>query len=139
MTISTLPPAPSRSDDPENFSNKADAFVASLLQLVNQINADGTILNANSVIAANAAVTAVQKAAEALASATSAAGAAGASMWVSGAYNAGVTAWSPTNYQTYRAKTTGSKPTDPSLDDTNWALVSAGAINHFVLQAAGIL
>lgn len=139
MTINALPPAPSRADDPENFSLKADAFVAALPPLVTQINADGAILNANATIASNAATTASTKASEAAASATSAAGAAGASMWVSGSYSTGATAWSPTNYQTYRAKTTGSKTTDPSLDDTNWALISAGAINHFVLQAAGIL
>ena len=139
MTISTLPPAPSRADSPEDFSAKADAFVAALPPLVQEINADGTILNANAAIAASGANTATTKAAEAAASATAAAGAAGAAKWVSGSYSEGATAWSPLNFQTYRAKTTGSKPTDPSNDATNWALVSAGAINHFILQANGIL
>ena len=139
MTLSLMPPAPSRADDPENFSAKADSFVAAQVNLVEEFNIDLDIINSNTAIADLAADTATTKAAEALASATSAAGAAGASMWVSGSYSTGATAWSPINYQTYRAKTTGAKVTDPSNDSTNWALISAGAINHFVLQANGIL
>ena len=139
MTITTLPPSPNRFDDAINFSTKADAFVAALPVFVSDVNAIASIIDANAATADSGATTAITKAAEAAASATSAAGAAGASMWVSGSYSAGATAWSPINYQTYRAKTTGSKVTDPSNDSTNWALISAGAINHFVLQANGIL
>lgn len=139
MAISLLPASPSRADDPVNFSTKADAFVAALPTFVSETNATATQVDANASAAAVNAATAVAKAAEAVAAATSAAGASGASKWVSSSYSEGATAWSPINYQTYRARTTGSKPTDPSLDATNWALVSAGAINHFVLISQGII
>ncbi len=140
MTISTLPVAPSRADDPTNFSSKADALVASLDTFVAETNADISIVNANAAIAAAGANTATTKAAEAAASATSAAGAAGAAKWLAAtAYTQGQTAWSPINYQTYRRTVAGTTATDPSADSANWALISAGAINHFVLQANGIL
>lgn len=39
MTIDALPEAPQRSDDPDTFASKSDAFVAALAQFVTQTNA----------------------------------------------------------------------------------------------------
>lgn len=40
--------------------------------------------------------------------------------WVSGTYGEGKVAWSPTDYQYYMNKSTGSRTTDPASDPTNW-------------------
>lgn len=47
MTISTLPAAPSRSDTPDQFILKADAFVAALATLVSEVNAAVLAMNLN--------------------------------------------------------------------------------------------
>lgn len=44
-TITTLPAAPSRADDPDNFSNKADSFVAALADFVGDVNSFGDYLD----------------------------------------------------------------------------------------------
>ena len=46
MTISSLPVAPSRNDDPATFVSKADAFVAALSTLQSEINSTVDYLNA---------------------------------------------------------------------------------------------
>ncbi len=40
--------------------------------------------------------------------------------WVSGTYSDGDVVWSPTDYQDYRCKGSGSRTTDPALDLANW-------------------
>ncbi len=45
MTITALPPAPSRSDPPATFVAKADAFIAALPNLVAELTAFGAALN----------------------------------------------------------------------------------------------
>ncbi len=40
--------------------------------------------------------------------------------WVSGTYSDGDVVWSPTDYQDYRCKGSGSRTTDPALDPANW-------------------
>ncbi len=45
MTITALPVAPSRSDPPALFISKSDAFIASLPQFGNELNAMGTAYN----------------------------------------------------------------------------------------------
>lgn len=40
--------------------------------------------------------------------------------WVSGTFADGDVRWSPTDYQDYRNKGSGSRTTDPALDPTNW-------------------
>jgi len=66
--ITALPPAPQRSDSPDDFVAKADAHVASLTTLVTEMNAGGGEINAiaaslssseaNAVAAADAAIAA---------------------------------------------------------------------------------
>lgn len=40
--------------------------------------------------------------------------------WVSGTFSDGDVVWSPTDYQDYRNKGSGTRNTDPALDPTNW-------------------
>jgi len=68
-------------------------------------------------------------------SANAAALAANASKWVSGTtYTEGFCVWSPTDFKTYRRKTTGGGTTDPSADnETDWASQSgSGGIKNVV-------
>jgi len=58
--ISTLPPAPLRSEAPADFSTKAEDFVAALPDLVSDINAFGTYLNGLDVSATTPATTTQQ-------------------------------------------------------------------------------
>ena len=61
----------------------------------------------------------------------SAAAIAQATEWVSGTtYAEGDCVWSPIDYQTYRRAIAGAGTTDPSIDDTNWAILTSpgGAI-----------
>lgn len=48
--------------------------------------------------------------------------------WVSGTFSEGYVAWSPTDYQYYMNKTTGSRATDPASDPTNWQPTGERAI-----------
>jgi len=140
-TITTLPPAPSRSD-PTNFATEADAFLGALPTFGTESNALGTYLDgvgvavdADATAAAASASAAAGSATAAAASATAAALEAAA--WVSGAsYTVGYVVWSLVNYGTYRAKTihTG-QTTDPSLDTTNWALVAANDLSALGVTA----
>ncbi len=129
-TITALPTAPSRSD-PSTFATRADAWVDAMSTFTTQTNTVAGEVNTNATNAATSASTATTQAAAAAASATSAANsasgaasAAGVTKWASGSYNEGVCVWSPTDFQTYRAKTTGSKPTDPNADSTNWEKIT---------------
>nr|WP_315401796.1 hypothetical protein [uncultured Duganella sp.] len=61
--------------------------------------------------------------------------------WVSGAtYTAGgpgvgaSVVSSPSNFKTYRRRTNGAGTTDPSLDTTNWQLISSGALPRLHVQ-----
>lgn len=64
-TISPLPPAPSRSDAPDDFTSKADAFVAALPPLVEQINESGDYMDQQVASAADSADTAANSASSA--------------------------------------------------------------------------
>lgn len=48
--------------------------------------------------------------------------------WVSGTYSEGYVAWSPTDYQYYMNKSTGSRAADPASDPTNWQPTGERAI-----------
>lgn len=124
-TITTLPTPPSRTA-PAVFSERADAFLGALPTFVTEANALAVEVSANASTASSGASTATTQAANAAASAASAAVANTATMWVSGTtYTTGQGVWSPLNYLAYRRKTNGAGTTDPSLDTTNWAALSA--------------
>lgn len=147
MTITALPSAPLPTDSAATFNAKAFTWVAALDTFTNETNAIVTEVNDNAVAAAASASTASAhvstastKANEAAASAANAAVASGVAKWVSGTtYTEGVNVWSPTDYQTYRRKTTGGGVTDPDSDTTNWEQITASATSDpTILHTADI-
>lgn len=117
MPISALPTPPSR-QDPTNFNDRADAFLGALPLFQSEANTLQTDVNSKQTQAATSATNAD-------ASALAAASTAGASIWVSGTtYAVGNNRFSPLNFLTYRRKTAGAGTTDPSLDSTNWQLLT---------------
>lgn len=133
-------PTPPSTSDPSNFDVRADAFFSALpgLQtsenlLVNNVytNATGAYANALEVanntasVAANTALTASY---------------AGASAWVSGTtYILNDVRFSPIDRRLYRRVIAGAGTTDPSLDITNWNVITpaqaAVLISGLVQQA----
>lgn len=124
-TIRPIPAAPSRNNQiPKDFVNASDAFLASLPGFVSDVNAvAGEVNQANLA----AALSAGQSAASAnsardaqLAAAASAAAAVlstGVDKWVAGTFpKAGVTVWSPKDFQNYRLMAAGVSNTDPADD-----------------------
>lgn len=110
MAITPLPTPPSRADS-TNFSARADAFLGALPTFAAEAEATRVEVNANATTASVAAADAVNAAA--------------VSIWQSGvSVTAGGCRYSPTNFKTYRRKTTGSSTTDPKDDPTNWVLLS---------------
>lgn len=117
MAITPLPTPPSTSD-PSTFATKADALLSALPTFVTEANALQVDVNASEALASASAIDAVsaKNAAESFVNATK---------WISGTtYGEGDVVWSPSNFKSYRRKTTGAGTTDPSLDTTNWASVS---------------
>jgi hypothetical protein len=126
MAITPLPPAPEPSDTPQQFNNKAFAFVDALDTFVTEANAQAVTVNSNASAASSSASTATTKATEAAASATAAAQTANVSLWVSGTtYAVGANVYSPITFQTYRSKSAFTSTTDPSADETNWEQLTA--------------
>lgn len=135
MTIAALPPAPDPSDDRATFNAKAFAFNQALADFVDEANALATDANADAAAAAasEAAALSSKNSAQAHESASAgnasaAANSAGAAVWVSGSYNEGQAARSPSSLRVFIARTTGSKPTDPASDPTNWKIASSGGL-----------
>jgi len=135
-TITPLPTPPSRSTDPTNFAIEADAFVAALPEFVTDANAQASYLDGlastvdgDATAAAASAAAAFTSENNAEAAAAAAAASADVVLWVSGTtYAVGNNVFSPLNYQTYRRKTNGAGTTDPSLDGTNWELLTFYAL-----------
>lgn len=129
MTITTTFNPPLPTDDVSTFNSKAFDTLGKLNDWSTEANATASDVNADATSALNSknAAQASQDAAAvsasaAQASAAAAATSAGAAVWVSGSYSAGQAARSPSNMRVYIARTTGSKPTDPANDPTNWAI-----------------
>lgn len=125
MPITALPTPPSR-QDPTNFNDRADTFLAALPLFQTEANELQTNVNTsevNAVAASNAAV-AVSNVVK----------------WVSGTtYANGAAVWSPINGFTYRRITaSGSGTTDPSLDTTNYKqIVGTGDVSTTGDQTIG--
>lgn len=137
--ISTLPPAPSRSN-PDTFADLSDAFVAALGPFQTETNAAGTYIDgigtqvdADAITAAAAAVSAAN---DATAAANSAASAGGV-LWVSGtSYAVGYVVYSPITFTNYRCIQATSGTTDPSLDEVNWTSTGGGGGGGLTEQTA---
>jgi hypothetical protein len=126
MPISALPTPPSR-QDPTNFNDRADAFLGALPLFQSEANTLQTEVNAKEVAANTSAVNAA-------ASELAAANTSSATIWVSGTtYTTGQNRFSPINFLTYRRRTNGAGTTDPSLDATNWQLLTG--LGNTTLQA----
>lgn len=133
-TITPLPTPPSRSTDPTNFAIEADAFVAALPEFATDANAQATYLDGLAATVDADAASAAADADIASAAATSALAAADVGLWVSGTtYAIGDNVISPISFQTYRRKTNGAGTTDPSLDATNWTLLTFYPTSPFQL------
>lgn len=103
------------------------AYLQQLVTAFGQANTVATWMATTSDTVAANATTASTAAINATAAQTAAENAASATAWVSGgSYTLGDVHWSLIDFLPYRAKTTHSGlTTDPSLDDTNWALQSS--------------
>ena len=131
MPITLLPTPPNR-QDPSTFEDRADAFLGALPQFgdeANDLAASLNLIESNSALSATAAKTSENKAKiselNSLANAQNAAASNSAPKWVSGTtYTAGQIAWSPANGRIYKRLIAGAGTTDPSLDTTNWVLLS---------------
>lgn len=130
-----FPGVPPSTLDPANFDPRMDATLGHLPTLQTEMAglATNAFNNASDALSsANAAATSEGNASDfasaAAGNAAAAATSAGAAPWAAGNYNAGLPARSNINYRAYIARTTGSKPTDPALDPTNWRLASAGGL-----------
>ena len=142
MTISPLPPAPSRANDtPQQFSDKADALAEALPSFVNQTNQTVAEVDQLAANAASSASASAQSATNALAAQNSANATANVTLWTSGTtYNNGQAVYSGVNYLTYRRKTaTGSGTLDPSQDPANWTQVTGPKAPDFVLINSGVI
>lgn len=116
MPISALPTPPSRSDSPQDFSDRADALLGALPGFVTEANALQSDVNAKESSASSYATIATNKAAEAQASATTAStkageAAASAVAAAAAANNAEIA------FDSFDDKYLGSKASDPTTDN----------------------
>lgn len=116
MPISALPTPPSRSDAPQDFSDRADALLGALPAFVTEANALQSDVNAKEASASSHATIATDKAAEAQASATTAStkaseAAASAVAAAAAASNAEIA------FDSFDDKYLGSKASDPATDN----------------------
>jgi hypothetical protein len=123
MPITTLPNPPTR-QDPTNFAERADTFLAALPTFATEANQLATEVNGNANTASVAAT-------NAQAAATAATASAGVTLWnASTTYTVGQTVYSPSTFFTYRRKVAGQTATDPASDTTNWTQVTGtGNVN----------
>jgi len=116
MPISALPTPPSRSDSPQDFSDRADALLGALPGFVTEANALQSDVNAKEASASSHATIATNKAAEAQGHATTAStkaseAAAAAVAAAAAASNAEIA------FDSFDDKYLGSKASDPATDN----------------------
>jgi len=143
MSITQLPPAPSRTD-PATFSTRADTFVAALPTFVTEANATAANVTAReNQIEASAAAAASSEAAaaasenQALEYRNEAVEASGAVLWVAGtSYAIGDGVVSPTNFKSYRDKVGGVSNTDPANDLARWLILEVSRLEAIATTKA---
>lgn len=131
--IPELPDPPIRNEAPADFSRKASAFLGALPSFQAAMNTAGDWIASAwaDVMAAlpvvlNARDVTVNASDKAVAAANMAVSVVGAVEWdANETYAIGDAVWSPMDLQTYRRRTNGSTPSDPSTDPTNWEPVRA--------------
>lgn len=141
QTITTLPAAPDPATmTPTQFSTAAAAYVLAQKDMVPELNTwAGQVNTVAGEVSANA-IAAAADAVLAEAASDAAIAVAGADLWVSGqSYALGDAAISPINLKTYRANTTTSGTTDPSLSaDWTSTAPAAGAMTYIsTVNASG--
>lgn len=125
MPISALPTPPSRSDSPQDFSDRADALLGALPGFVAEANALQSDVNAKESSASSHATIATNKAAEAQASANTASTKAGEAA-ASAIAAAAAASNAEIAFDSFDDKYLGSKSSDPATDnDGNALLVGA--------------
>jgi hypothetical protein len=118
-TITPAPAVPIRGTP--TFKSYVDAFLTWLALVVAQFQALAANVYSNGLDAADSA----SAAAGSMAAAVSATG---VTVWVSGTvYASGVSKYSPLDFRTYRSRAAVTSANDPSIDPTNWVLLSVGA------------
>jgi len=134
-TMTGAPTAPDRSDR-ATFSARAtawadfqkDTLVPEIQDAIDNAFTNATSAHESAVAADVSEAAAAASESASAGNAAAAAASAGAAMWVSGSYTEGQAARSPANSRVYIARTTGSKPTDPASDSTNWRIASSGSL-----------
>lgn len=122
MTISTLPPPPSRGDSPSDFSAKADALLGALPAFVTEANALQADVTAKQTTASTAATNAAAFATTAGTAATNASSSAGAAAASASDASASATA-AAASYDSFDDRYLGSKASAPSVDNDGNALL----------------
>lgn len=106
MPITALPTPPTR-DDPDNFAQRADQFLAALPAFATEANATAAEVNGYAATCQSAAMVV------------------NVTAWVSGTtYALGAAVYDTTDFLTYRRRVAGAGTTRPGLDATNWALLT---------------
>jgi hypothetical protein len=106
MPITALPTPPTR-DDPENFAQRADQFLAALPAFATEANVTAAEVNGYAATCESAAMVVNVNA------------------WVSGtSYAQGAAVYDTTDFLTYRRRVAGAGTTRPGLDAANWALLT---------------
>lgn len=121
-TIAALPPAPSR-EDPVNFSDEADAFVAALPTFGNECNAVRDEVNGFRNTASSAATTASTAATTASTAATNASNSA-TSAATSATNAANSAAAAAASFDSFDDRYLGAKSSDPTVDNDGNALLT---------------
>ena len=143
MSITQLPPAPSRTD-PATFSTRADTFVAALPTFVTEANATAANVTAkenqseaSAAAAASSEAAAAASENQALEYRNEAVAASGAVLWVAGtSYAIGDGVVSPTNFKSYRDKVGGVSNTDPANDLARWLILEVSRLEAIATTKA---